>query len=95
MEQVRLGQKANLAPVELAQLIIALLDQLILDCRYAHFDLSDIPNLIKPFHYLAGHRPLTTPFHETRFCDWASCSSKHILASAISLKVNLFLDDNA
>ena len=33
MEKVRLGQKANLAAMELAQIIIALLDQLILDCK--------------------------------------------------------------
>ena len=33
MEKVRLGRKANLAAMELAQIIIALLDQLILDCK--------------------------------------------------------------
>ena len=37
MERVRLAQKANLAAAELAQLIIALLDQLLVDCRYVYF----------------------------------------------------------
>ena len=37
LERVRLAQKANLGAAELAQLIIALLDQLLVDCRYVCF----------------------------------------------------------